>query len=447
MPFYSNPHAQVARNIDEYPVSFGLALATTFSETWMRSVRAAQDFMDSPFFTAPFAHEGKRYEDWYAGVVSEEKANEQGAQYGLKYGQDTHQSVIDRDIQREKERYARELLIRRGPDGGWANASYVATSFVAEMVSPINLPAAFIPIAGPAARIAGISERALVASTRNRIAAAAFEGAAGNMLVEPLEWAMMSAQHRDYTLGQTMNNFLFGLLAGAAFRGAGEVVSVPFRRAARKRMEAQGAALVHANIRDAEATIRADRAEATISERATALQAHAAGLDNGMRPVGAGHVLSVVPERFIDGPEGSAGMRPVGGPDAPIPPDDLHGTAIRVAQDMDSPKGRLFGEHSDLERTSADPKDTVDVNDPDALVEDATTIESVMSDALNTPEVARVLDEVDESALSEMGLVKTDEGKVTTFESKAADDALAAIGEYEKAHKALINCLANGGDV
>jgi hypothetical protein len=432
MPLYANPDARIPRNIDDYPSSFGVSLRESFNAATERFSRGIVDFFDSEFFTAPFAHEGDVYERYQAGLVSQDEANEEGGEWGLSYKGQVHRSTLDRDILREKERTAREFLIQRGPQGGWAQGSYMAASFLAEMANPLNIAFGFLPVAGPTARLFGIGAQALTRTTARRVGAAAFEGAVGNLIAEPLEWSMMSAQHRDYTMAQTLSNFMFGALAGASFRGIGEAVMIPARKAATREAQSNARALVQSNIRAAEEVIAPSGvagklATMTDHQKASAVQAHISTLENGMRPVGGGRLLDVAPESE---------------------PDALIGAARQLSSDLDSPDTKLFNESNGLrEMTESEANvETLDISDPDAVKQDAATVESVMKDTFESPEVQRVIDEATPAMVEELGLVRTDKG-VTTHELQAADEALTALGDYEKAHNDLIKCLTQGGDV
>jgi len=313
MPLYTTPNARAPRNIDEYPASLGSALSASFFGTIDDRIGEYVDSLNHPFMQdamryVAFAETGiLQPRPQRKDIVSKDEANQEGQQYGLKYHFDTTKAILDHDIARERERIAREELIKRGPSGGWAQGAYMVTPFVAGMIDPINIASSFIPVAGPAARIAGISEKALTASLRNRVLAASFEGAVGNLVTEPVEWAMLSAQHRDYTLGQTMNNFVLGGLMGGTFRGLHETAKFGLEkigaRVAEKNAHDAGQAQFQENMRAAErANVPAPSEKfdvMTDHERVTALQAQVAGLENDMRPVGGESVMRAVPEQKL----------------------------------------------------------------------------------------------------------------------------------------------------
>lgn len=126
-----------------------------------------------------------------------------------------YQDTLDSLVRRKQEQIARQIAVD-GYHGALGSVAGFGTSLAVSMLDPVNVAASFVPVIGPArygallANAGGAVERAAI-----RGGIGALEGAAGNVLLTPLDAAVARTYGDDYTMVNALENVAFG----AAFGG------------------------------------------------------------------------------------------------------------------------------------------------------------------------------------------------------------------------------------
>jgi len=128
-------------------------------------------------------------------------------------------------LQRKLEERRRLEILDRSPSGIGMMFARLGVGLGVQLLDPINIASAFIPIVGPT-RYAAMLSRAggglARAGVRLRVGAA--EGAVGAALVEPIVLAGAIAEQADYDFADSLLNIAFGtVLGGGLHVGAGWV--------------------------------------------------------------------------------------------------------------------------------------------------------------------------------------------------------------------------------
>jgi hypothetical protein len=135
-------------------------------------------------------------------------------------------------IRQAQARRDREATIERGPDGFIPSALQVGTSFLVGAVDPINVASAFVPIMGElryGKLLAGAGD-SLSARLAVRAGVGAAQGAAGQALLEPLDWWAHTQQGRDFGMANVLENLMFGAALGGGLHAGGGFISDAYRR-------------------------------------------------------------------------------------------------------------------------------------------------------------------------------------------------------------------------
>lgn len=488
MPLYTQTNSKIPITLADYPAPFGDALGALYEDSiqsglskWFTPQHAGGRVSDSGNLpsgglrgmSTRSRYRPRTWEIEPDQIVAPEEANRLSAGYDLsKYTRPVSRERLDYDLAMAKTRRERQSIVSRGPNGIGASTAYFAAQFVAQAVQPENIGAAFIPVAGWTARAAGMTEKAfavaLKGSLKNRMAAAIYEGAAGNALIEPAQWAFMSSEHRDYSLSQSFDNVVFGAITGAALRGGIELSMTGARSVSKYMAEQQRAERLKQNVdlrrKELETQPNVYDIVSEIPEaiHKTTLDAQEASLRNGMRPGTASHILNVMPESTK---ERAAILELERLRDAEV--DEAKWTALddeiqqrkselddgqrddhfaqkaqagaqRISDEADRPESRLYGSEKDTPEVSSvsDELKTADMDSHEYWNERATANEEILANRLKT---------LDEAQAETMGLVKTENGYVTP-DMRQVEDMAGALTEYRKAHEALLECMAQGGE-
>jgi hypothetical protein len=129
-------------------------------------------------------------------------------------------------IQQDQNRY--NAVLARAPDGFLSKAALLGTSFAVAALDPLNIASGFIPFYGEA------RYSALIANSVGRLGRAAarakvgfVEGTLGAASLEPLNYGLSYYEQRDYTLGNVLENIMFGGVLGAGLHaGVGSIHDV-----------------------------------------------------------------------------------------------------------------------------------------------------------------------------------------------------------------------------
>jgi len=129
-------------------------------------------------------------------------------------------------IQQNQNRY--NAVLARAPDGFASKAASLGTSFAVAALDPLNIASGFIPFYGEArysALLANSVGRFGRAAARARVGFV--EGAAGAALLEPANYGLSLYEQRDYTLGNVLENIMFGgVLSAGLHAGVGSLHDV-----------------------------------------------------------------------------------------------------------------------------------------------------------------------------------------------------------------------------
>lgn len=151
-----------------------------------------------------------------SGEMAHSMAKEAGVKVNFGEGSYTKAAVkimIDRAV--ERRRRAETMT-----SAEISTAEQIAIGFGAGLLDPVNLLAAFIPIASASmvARIENAAGPGFKALARAQVGAV--EGAVGSALVEPISAHAATQEGRDYGTINFLQNIAFGTGAGAALRPA-----------------------------------------------------------------------------------------------------------------------------------------------------------------------------------------------------------------------------------
>jgi GNAT superfamily N-acetyltransferase len=132
-------------------------------------------------------------------------------------------SVLDILIERKREELKRNTIRQQSPGGAGRFAANLMVGFAGQLVDPVNVASAFVPVVAPGryaamlARASGPMGRAGV-----RGAVGALEGTVGAAIVEPFNYAANRQQQADWEAMDSALNIAGGLFFGGALHaGAG----------------------------------------------------------------------------------------------------------------------------------------------------------------------------------------------------------------------------------
>ena len=150
--------------------------------------------------------------------VSNEAAKAMAKEAGVQvdfgdasYTKEAAQIMVDRALERKR----RAEIIQSSEI---STVSQIALGLGAGLLDPVNLIAAFLPIA-PASMVNRITQATTVfGRTGARVAVGSLEGAGGAALVEPISAFAATQEGRDYGVSHFLTNVAFGAGVGAVLR-------------------------------------------------------------------------------------------------------------------------------------------------------------------------------------------------------------------------------------
>jgi hypothetical protein len=162
-------------------------------------------------------------------VLDPEALNERFKLPGLKYDAPMAEKTAQDIYETHRTRLMREDVVKRAGGGVALGAAQLGAGFLAGLLDPLNVAAAFIPIvpeAMVAARLSTAAARAsLMQRTAIRAGVGAIEGAGGQAFMEPGMIALNAAELNDYGAAQVLQNLAFGATLGGIIRaGAGHLL-------------------------------------------------------------------------------------------------------------------------------------------------------------------------------------------------------------------------------
>lgn len=152
--------------------------------------------------------------------VEPEQANAEGKAFGLKFEHPIPRMVLNSMIGAAEEEQKRQQIAAQVP-AGLPSILHAGASFVAQLLDPVNVAAAFVPVGGDELVAAGLAKagvdlgEGIAARTAERAAAGAVTGAAGQVPVTAALAMFDQAEGRDMTAADALHQ----VLAGAAFGG------------------------------------------------------------------------------------------------------------------------------------------------------------------------------------------------------------------------------------
>ena len=132
------------------------------------------------------------------------------------------QPALDLLVDRQYEKKKRQSVINSNPSA-WGSG--FAGNLAGSLLDPISVAAGFIPFVGEA-RYASMLAKASgpIARAGVRLGVGAIEGAAGNAILEPLNYSMSQKLQDDYTFTNSLMNIgMGGVVGGGMHMGAGAV--------------------------------------------------------------------------------------------------------------------------------------------------------------------------------------------------------------------------------
>ncbi len=132
-----------------------------------------------------------------------------------------YQDTLDALVKRQQEQTARQVAISASPTGARSVLGFGA-QFATSLLDPINLATSFVPVIGPAKYTALLADAASpLARFGIRAGIGAAEGAAGTVLVQPLDYLAARSQGDDFTMVNALENVAFGAAFGAGLHSMG----------------------------------------------------------------------------------------------------------------------------------------------------------------------------------------------------------------------------------
>lgn len=152
--------------------------------------------------------------------VEPEQANAEGKPFGLKFEHPVPRMVLNSMVGAAEEDQKRQQIAAQVP-AGLPSILHAGAAFAAQLLDPVNVAAAFVPVGGEEVVGAGLAKAGIdlgesfAARTAERAAAGAVTGAAGMAPVTGALAMFDRAEGRDMTAVDALNQ----VLAGAVFGG------------------------------------------------------------------------------------------------------------------------------------------------------------------------------------------------------------------------------------
>lgn len=150
--------------------------------------------------------------------------DEANAKYGIKQGTTRLlgwvQPVREREAQQlqrlKREELYQQSIINRGTGGFWQGASQFVVGGAANLIDPLNILSAFIPVVGEARAAAMLAQvgSSVIGRGVVRAGIGAVEGTVGAAMLEPINYALSKYEQRDYTALDSLTNIAFGGVLG-----------------------------------------------------------------------------------------------------------------------------------------------------------------------------------------------------------------------------------------
>ncbi len=239
-----------SKGIDEFHVGLGARLGATAAQTWEDSPvhqlagiaemdRAGgfdPDFGDiaSGIPTGPQLADAAKSATARMDIIeANDRVKRAGLAPHLKLPDQPDIAPAQLQIMMDRARRRLELdaTIERGPQGFIPGALDVGTSFLVGAVDPLNLASAFVPVMGELryGKLLADAGSSAVSRAAVRAGVGAAQGAAGQALLEPLDWYSHTQDGRDFGMSDVLHNILFGAALGGGLQAGGGAIADVYR--------------------------------------------------------------------------------------------------------------------------------------------------------------------------------------------------------------------------
>ena len=229
---------------DRLPATLGESVEASFGDPILRPTELFGRALDieraeTGEITDPFLLDEPDEPQPLTELAQPDALNEEFGHLGLTFKKPTRRRTAEILAEEKRAERLRADIIARGPRGFFAGTARLGAGFIGAAIDPLNIAAAFVPIIGEA-RFAGLLAKSakitretarqairegavgtLRGATVARIQRGAIEGAAGNILIEPLVAGMSVQQQRDYGMADALANVAFGTILGGGLHGVG----------------------------------------------------------------------------------------------------------------------------------------------------------------------------------------------------------------------------------
>lgn len=234
MPIFADPDSGIGDRLEDFNIPLGrlagAASAEAKSAFW--SLMYGRDMTRRGFDFSMFNERGEVVSSQPSRMVPKDEANRRAASVGLpQFENDVPEAGLEWLIADHQARAARSKLLASGDNSGAVRWTVQrGAEFIASMLDPINVATSALPLSGPASRLLRLGSTIERMSPFMRgIGAGAFEGAAGNLLLEPAQYYYAAREEREYGLADTFMNMVVGGTLGAGIHAGGTGLAKLFK--------------------------------------------------------------------------------------------------------------------------------------------------------------------------------------------------------------------------
>lgn len=232
MAYYTeDPIVNQSLSLADAPSTFGETLAAGFEQGFVTSITPLAVEAENLQIQAEGRRRylrgaGLQIEEPETPLVSKADAEERikAEQFEIDVPENgIREGALNLLMDRKRAERERQLILNNAPAG--SAPAVLLAQFAAQMVDPINVASAFIPVVGEA-RYTAMLARAGTAAGRFGVRAGvgAVEGAVGAAMLEPAVYTLSRQLQDDYDLTDSLENVLFGAALGGGLRSVGGAI-------------------------------------------------------------------------------------------------------------------------------------------------------------------------------------------------------------------------------
>ena len=234
MAYYTDdPIGNTDLSLLDAPSSFGEALSAGFQQSLSTSITPLllesldlQEQTQGKYVYSPSRQNDILVSGPATPMLSKQDADERVKESGLEVDvpeSGIREGALNLLLERRREERERQIVLNNAPSG--SAPAVIAAQFAAQMIDPINIASAFIPVVGEA-RYSAMLARATTFGGRAavRVGVGAAEGAVGAAVLEPFVYTLSNQLQDDYDLTDSLENVLFGAALGGGLRGVGGAI-------------------------------------------------------------------------------------------------------------------------------------------------------------------------------------------------------------------------------